>query len=142
MWTVVLDKISTMDVLWRKGFYFPSICLFYYLDEESTSHIFICCFFSWEICCGITRDFSATFTAPPGLLGLVQGWRMLTFSSIGKRIWKLVLASVCWAVWREINSRVFKGHVELALQVFRRAKELILFGLVHVDGMIGSPMGF
>lgn len=48
MWTTVLEKISTMDALWRKGFSLPSICLLCYHDAESITHLFIHCPFSWE----------------------------------------------------------------------------------------------
>lgn len=28
LWMAALDKISTMNMLWRKGFFLPSMCLF------------------------------------------------------------------------------------------------------------------
>lgn len=49
MWTAVLEKISTMDLLWSKGFNMPSVCLLCYQDTESTSHLLLHCPFSWEI---------------------------------------------------------------------------------------------
>lgn len=42
IWTAALGKISTMNMLWRKGFYMPSICLLCYQHSESCS--LICCF--------------------------------------------------------------------------------------------------
>lgn len=73
MWTAVLEKISTIDDLWWKGFYLPSICLLRSHDPESVSHLFIHCPFSWEIWCGVSRDFGSTFVAPWDLHGLLSG---------------------------------------------------------------------
>lgn len=71
MWTVVLEKISTMDLLWRKGFYLPNVCLLCYQEVESVSHTLIHCPFSWEIWSGVSRDFGVTFIAPLDLAGLL-----------------------------------------------------------------------
>lgn len=109
MWTAVLEKISTMDSLWRKGFYLPSICLFYYCESESASHLLINCPFSWEIWCGLTRDYGTTFIASSNLIGLIGRWTNPALSCFGKQIWRIVLAAVCWAIWNERNNRVFKG---------------------------------
>lgn len=40
MWIALLDKISTMDSLWKKGFHFPIVRF------ESSSHLLIHCPFS------------------------------------------------------------------------------------------------
>lgn len=64
MWTAVLEKISTMDALWRKGFYLPSICLLCYHEVELATHLLIHCPFSWEIWCGISGSLGAHALSP------------------------------------------------------------------------------
>lgn len=55
MWTALLEKISNMNMLQRKGFFLPNICLLCYQDAESVSLLLLHCPFSWEIWCGIAR---------------------------------------------------------------------------------------
>lgn len=61
------------------------------------------------------------------LRGLHFGWTSLALNAFGKRIWRLALAAVCWAIWLERNNRVFKGYSEPAWRIYRRAKVYILF---------------
>lgn len=84
LWTTIPEKISTMNMLQRKGFYLPNICLLCYCDAESLSHLMIHCPFSWEVvryskrircfCC-----FLESFGFTPGMecdcfLGWVKGF--------------------------------------------------------------------
>lgn len=55
LWTTSLEKISSMNMLRRKGFYLPSICLLCYRDVKSSYHLLIHCSFSWEVWCSIAR---------------------------------------------------------------------------------------
>lgn len=128
MWTATLDKISTMNMLQRKGMCFPSVCIFCYQEAKSTSHLLIHCCFSWEIWCAIARDFSVDFIAPSILSGLLQAWRIPAFTSIGIRIW-----------W-ERNNRVFRSYSKPSYQVHRRVKKSIIFGLGALKDMTVFPM--
>lgn len=56
-------------------------------------------------------------------------------------MWRLVLGAVCWAIWRERNNRVFNGHSEPTWQVYRRAKDLILFWAKRCKGYEVIPNG-
>lgn len=141
MWTAVLDKISTMDMLWRKCLTLPSICLLYYQDVESTSHLLLHCPYTWEIWCGCAKDFVVSFIAPRSLKDLLLGWGMEAFSYVGRRLWKVVLAAICWEVWRERNNRAFRGHSEPAYIVYRRSKDLIIFWVRRCKGFDGIPSG-
>lgn len=107
---------------------------------KSSSQLFIHCPFLWEVWSGLARDFGVPFIPPLGLSDL-QGWCLKAFSILGKRIWKLVPAAVCWAVWRKRNNRVFKDQVELAYQAYRRAKELIPFWARRCKEYSGLPEG-
>lgn len=141
MWTAVLLKIFTMDSLWRRGFFLPSICLMCYQDAESVSHLLIDCPFAWEILSGISRDFGMPIIAPSDLKGLLLSWRLSSFCAFGKRVWRVVPVAVCWAVWRERNNRVFTDHSEPAWQVYRRAKDLVIFWARRCKGYEGVPNG-
>lgn len=86
MWTAVLEKLSTMDVLWHKGFALPSICLLCYQDAESINHLLIHCPFAWEIWYGVSSEFGFTFVAPMNITNLLLGWRTLALNEFGKRL--------------------------------------------------------
>lgn len=141
LWTVVLNKISTMNMLWRNGLVLSSICLFCYGDTELATHILIHCPFTLEIWCGIAKDFGVNFIAPRNLMDLLLGWKLKAFNCFGKRLWKVVPAVVCWAVWNERNNRVFRGTVEPAYQVYRRVKDMIIFWIRRCKGYEGLPSG-
>lgn len=144
LWTLAWDRISTMDMLRRKAFFLTSVCALCYQDAESSSHLFIHCPFSWEVWCGMASDFGVPFLSPLDLSTLsapLLSWRLQAFSALGKRIWKLVLAAVCWALWRERNNWVFRGHAEPAFQVYRHSKELILFWARRCKGYYGFSEG-
>lgn len=57
MRTTVSEKLSTMDMLRRKGFYLPNICLLCHHDAEPLSHLLLHCPYSWDIWCGMARKF-------------------------------------------------------------------------------------
>lgn len=126
-WTVVMERIFTMDLLWKKGFHLANICLLCYNEAKSASHLLINCPFPWEIRCGVVRDFGMIFIAPGDLKGLLQSWRTSKLNCFGKRIWILVSTAICWAVWLERNNRAFNCDSEPAWQVYKRAKNLIIF---------------
>lgn len=106
-WMTALDKISTMDMLWRKGFYPPSICLLCYQHSETCFHLLLHCPFTWKIWCDLMKDFGLTFIALGNLMSLLNGWKTGALNSFGHRVWKLVPTAISWAVWRERNSRIF-----------------------------------
>lgn len=140
LWTVALDKVLTMDVLQRKGL-LTSICLLCYQNAESSDHIFLHCPFSWEVWCGCTKDFGASFIAPQCIKDLLIGWKLNAFNVFGRRLWKVVSAAICWAVWSECNNRVFRGHSEPAYMMYRRSMDLIIFWAKRCKGFDGLPNG-
>lgn len=75
------------------------------------------------------------------LMDLLLNWRALALSAFGKFIWQLVLSAVYWVVWQERNNLLFKGYSEPAWQVYRRAKELILFWARWCKSYEGIPNG-
>lgn len=95
MWMAVLERLSTRDNLWHKGFTLSSICLLCYHDAESINHLLIHCPFAWEIWCGASRMLGSTFVAPLNLTDLPLGWRNLALNEFVKRLWRIVPAAVC-----------------------------------------------
>lgn len=42
-------------------------------------------------------------------------------------LWSMVSATVWWSVWKERNNRVFKNYAEPSIQMYRKAKNMLLF---------------
>lgn len=87
------------------------------------------------------RDFGIVFVAPSNLSALLQAWNVAAFSKLGKRIWKLVPAAICWSLWWERNNRVLRGYLEPAYQVYKRAKEMIIFWVERCKDFECFPNG-
>lgn len=102
LWTMALDKISTMDMLRRKGLCLTSVCLLCYQDAESSDHLFLFlhCPFSWEVWCGCAKDFGVSFIVPRSTSDLLFGWRLNAFNVFGRRLWKVGPVAIYWVVWR------------------------------------------
>lgn len=137
----MLAKFPTMDSLQKRGFYLPSICLLCYQEAELVSHLLSHCLFSWEIWCSLSDYFGMTFIAPMDLSSLLFSWGVTVLSLLGKRVWRLVPAAICWAIWRERNNQVFNGFSKPAWQMVRRAKELVVFWAKRCKGFEGVPNG-
>lgn len=65
----------------------------------------------------------------------------MAYNAFRKQLWKMVPAAVCWTIWLERNNRVFKDHSEPTLQVYRKAKDLILFWARRCKGYDDIPIG-
>ncbi|CAN0911421.1 hypothetical protein LINGRAPRIM_LOCUS1191 [Linum grandiflorum] len=110
MWLSCLDRISTIDNLRKKGIIMPKCCHLYWEDEESVDHIFLHCRFVsvvWNIVLGVLLS---TFPLPKSLCDLF-------ISEVGGRgddqqrlFGNTVVHSVCWFVWLERNSRIFRDR--------------------------------
>lgn len=81
------------------------------------------------------------FTTNMDLMGLISSWRTAALSPFGKRVWHLVPAAVCWAVWQERNRWVFDGYVQPAWQVYKKTKDLVVFWAKRCKGFEAVPNG-
>lgn len=89
----------------------------------------------------MARDFGITLEVPQDLMGLLEGWKISVFSEFGKRVWKLVPAVVCWAIWKERNNCVCNGQAEPTWQTYRWSKDMLLFWARICKGYEGLPNG-
>lgn len=86
MWVATLGKISTIDLLRRKGFILTNFCCLCKEEGESVSHIMIHCPFSWDVWGWLLRDFGMRWVPPRDLSSLLAVWKGNTFSTRGNQI--------------------------------------------------------
>lgn len=142
MWTTILERIATMDALWKKGFPLPTVCLLcYHGGGGGLNHFLVHCDFSWEIWGGMARDFGVTLVVPQDVMGLLE--------RDGKFRRLVTLASECgssfqlWSVglFGKRNNHVFNGQGEPTWQTYRRAKDMLLFWVRRCKDYEGLPNG-
>lgn len=75
LWVSSLGKISTMDILIRKGMILPNIFLLCYREGESIYHILIQCPFIMDIWSAMLKDFGLSWVIPPNLVALLSSWK-------------------------------------------------------------------
>lgn len=83
LWTTALGKISTLDVLNRKGMYLPNICLLCYKDRKSVSHFLLHCPYSMEVWNAMLRDFDMTWVFSSDVGSSLFSWWTRAFSTKG-----------------------------------------------------------
>lgn len=78
-----MGKISTLDVLRRKGMYLPNICLLCYQNEESVSHTLIHCPFSREVWNVMFQEFGLMWVIPQDVPSLLTSWHTFAINAMG-----------------------------------------------------------
>lgn len=107
--------------------YLTNICLLCYGDAESIHHILIHCPFVTDIWNAMMHKFDMNLVILSNITTLLSSWKTRAFNLKGKVIWSMVPVAVWWSMWRERNNRVFENAAEPLIQVFRKAKNLLIF---------------
>lgn len=112
MWVLWWDRTPTVDNLIARGFVTPNWCYMCMSNGESSGHLFLHCsrvaalweFFIVRVgvpqvhLASLIDRFHCQLSQPP------LGWNML-----GKEIWGMIPAAICWSIWKEQNRRIFEG---------------------------------
>lgn len=100
-----------MDNLIVRGMYIPNRCCLCMADGESSGHLFIHCPWVGPLWCYFLSRFGVVWVHPNSIRSLLQYWEFQKCGSskgIGRFTWKVVPATLCWAVWEERNMRMFE----------------------------------
>ena len=104
-WLALRNRILTMDNLRRRDVVVVNACPFCLKDEESVDHILVKCNFA-----NMTRSVVlGLFMVPYSLSDLFEAWTCPSMAPRGKEMWKLSFLAVIWIIWKESNTRCFKG---------------------------------
>lgn len=121
VWLVGKKRILTWDRIQKRGFSGPSRCSLCQLDKEDQEHLLNGCSaaqFQWEK----TRNlFSTTDRNPQDIIQTLCDWGEGKFKSrIVRRAWNLTAGFNVWNLWKERNSRIFKGKASDLEEVWKR----------------------
>lgn len=112
MWELCWNRAPTIDNLIRRDMYIPNWCCLCKADAESTSHLFLHCpwvRYFWD---HFISRFGVCWVQPDSLKNLLCWWPKQDLGlhkKGGKKMWGLILAALCWAIWEERNRRIFEG---------------------------------
>ena len=130
-WLVGRKWILTWDRIQKRGFSGPARCCLCYSDEEDQEHLLNGCSvaqFQWEK----TKNlFLTTERNPHDIIQTLCGWGEGKFQrKIVRRAWSITTGFNVWNLWKERNSRIFKGKSSGLEEVWKRTlsqiKESIL----------------
>ena len=102
LWLALSGRILTWDVLCKRGFSGPNICLLCMEAAESVDHLFCQCTFSLQIwrLLGLHLDISAVWGGGP-LIHCLWEWQS------SQQLHKTLPIFFIWVLWRYINSLIF-----------------------------------
>lgn len=106
-WLVTLNRCPTRDRLRSWGLQSDSVCLLCADDEESRSHIYFDCIYSWEIWTSLANRFD--LMARRNWNESLQQMQSLGGDRIRKRLLLLSWQAVIYWIWSERNSRLHRN---------------------------------
>jgi ribonuclease HI len=124
IWLMVENKILTWEILQRRGFIGPSICMLCKKHEESTQHLFMECSFTVEVWRKLKNSINYSGNwAGNNLMECFKQWKVLNFP------FQTLPALICWFIWREQNQVIFEDSdpsvqkvIHLSLMTMREHK--------------------
>jgi ribonuclease HI len=127
IWTLAHNAILTGDILKKKGWEGPTRCPFCVSNEETVAHILLNCSFAREVWNLALAPWTNQVTLPNEIPKLLLNWQALCpFSLMKKDQLKscrgYLPKFICWKIWLERNTRVFKGKTASEAQVIAKAK--------------------
>lgn len=104
-----------------------NVCLICLQEAENINHLFIHCPFAAEVLGMFLRELSLAWVFPNEFMVLFYALRLFRIPKKWQILWELLCPAICWSFWLERNQMVFKGYAEPALNVYKKAKEIVCF---------------
>ncbi|RVX08739.1 putative ribonuclease H protein [Vitis vinifera] len=107
-WEAVWGKISTVDMLMRRGWSMVNRCVLCKENEESTDHILIHCGKTRELWTVVLSSFGVVWVFPNSVRNLLLEWKIKGLEKKRSVVWKMVPICLFWCIWGERNRRMFQ----------------------------------
>ncbi|KAJ9677624.1 hypothetical protein PVL29_022550 [Vitis rotundifolia] len=107
-WEAVWGKISTIDMLMRRGWSMVNRCILCKEDEESANHILIHCGKTRELWTLLLSSFGVVWVFPDSVRNMLLEWKIKGLGKKRSVVW--IMAPIClfWCIWGERNRRTFQ----------------------------------
>ncbi|KAL4199447.1 hypothetical protein AMTRI_Chr03g51160 [Amborella trichopoda] len=132
VWLASQNKILTIDNLLKRSKILPNSYLLCKQDGESVNHLLLHCPFVSMLWSWLQNMVGVSLPLPQDVLGIVHHFTPLFLPIVGRAIWKIVIGSIMWEVWKERNRRTFEGTV-LNLDKVIHLVELSIWSSISVS---------
>ena len=107
-WEAVWGKISTIDMLMRRGWSMVNRCNLCKENEESADHILIHCDKTRKLWNSLLSFFGVIWVFPNLMRNLLGEWKIKGLGKKRKAVWRLAPICLFWCIWGERNRRIFQ----------------------------------
>ena len=101
-------KISTVDMLMRRGWSIVNRCILCKENEESADHILIHCGKTRELWTVVLSSFGVVRVFPNSVRNLLLEWKIKGLEKKRSVVWKMTPICLFWCIWGERNRRMFQ----------------------------------
>ncbi|RVX13715.1 Actin-related protein 5 [Vitis vinifera] len=106
-WEAVWGKISTIDMLMRRGWSIANRCNLCKENEETANHILIHCGKTRDLWNLLFSSFGVVWVLPDSVRNLLLEWKMKGMGKKRSVVWKMAPICLFWCIWGERNRRTF-----------------------------------
>lgn len=125
-WLLVQGRLNTSDMIQRRNPHIalsPSWCSLCRKDYENIDHLMLHCEVAtklWNLLCSQTGILWATPRECKSLF--IEAGGGLRSSGKAKVLWKAMVLSLTWSIWKERNARIFEEKDSNVQDIFENAK--------------------
>ncbi|XP_038993415.1 uncharacterized protein LOC120117178 [Hibiscus syriacus] len=125
-WMVMLDRLTTKDILGRFGIVTDNLCGLCGASQETRNHLFLECSYSCEVWRSIMNFYGLHYQLPSCWDDAIR-WMVLNFKGKSLLIYILKLAwtSFVYFIWEERNHRCFRGVTRSTDLIVNRISETV-----------------
>lgn len=137
-WLALYNVILMMDNMRRRQRIMVNACPMCLANEESVDHLLLRCKVAQALWLFVVGWFDCFWTFPQSVGDFFQAWHLRSSSVREKIMWRTSFLLVLWIIWKEIDSRCFKGKgmpVEIMIERLKFFIAAQVFILLHFRGI-------
>ena len=104
-WEAVWGKISTVDMLMKRGWSMVNRFNLCKENEESADHILIHCGKTRELWSLLLSSFGLVWVFPDSVRNLLLEWKIKGLEKKRSAVWRIAPICLFWCIWGERNRR-------------------------------------
>lgn len=112
LWITVRGRLSTVDLLQRRGMVLPNVCLLWLQEAKNIYHLFIHYPYATKVWGRLIHEIELARFFPYDSLAFSLSWKISGVPKKGRILWELLYLATCWCIWLERNQRVCRTDFE------------------------------